>query len=159
MSKSTLADRLTRAALALPMAASLIGCSQPDAASQPAYARSTARPATATKPGPVATPASRVVRRTDFVKGGKPACDILFRYAGHEPETLFWEEPCKAVATRMIGRDELEATGTWARLNPFDRKFVAALPGGRVLYVEGSFTASIYPIGSNGLTYDIPVAD
>ncbi|WP_235532939.1 hypothetical protein [Sphingomonas sp. Leaf412] len=93
------------------------------------------------------------------MKAGKPACNILFRYAGHEPETLFWKEPCKAVTTRMMDRAGLEAAGTWARLDPFDRKFVAALPGGRVLYVGGSFTASIYPIGSNGLTYDIPVAD
>ncbi|WP_156457989.1 hypothetical protein [Sphingomonas sp. Leaf412] len=56
-------------------------------------------------------------------------------------------------------RTDLETHGMWDRLDPFDRKFIAALPGGRVLYVEGSFTASIYPIGTTGSTYDVPVAD
>lgn len=160
----TLADPRTRAALAI--VALLAGCSQPGAASQPSEKRSSAtpaaKPAAAEKPAIVTRTgalASGVMSKTDFVKSGKPACNILFRYAGHEPETLFWKEPCKAVTTKMMGQAELESAGKWDRLDPFDRKFVAALPGGRVLYVGGSFTASIYPIGTNGLTYDIAVAD
>lgn len=102
---------------------------------------------------------SGVLRKTDVVRHGKPACDILFRYAGDEPETLLWQEPCTAVTTRMMSQAELRAAGKWDRLDPFARKFVAALPGGRVLYVAGRFTVSIYPIGTTGMTYEVPVAD
>jgi hypothetical protein len=106
-----------------------------------------------------ATGGAGVLRRTDVVRHGRPACHILFRYAGHEPETLFWQEPCKAVTTRMMSQADLQAAGKWDRLDPFDRKFVSALPGGRVLYVGGGFTASIYPIGTTGMTYEVSVAD
>ena len=102
---------------------------------------------------------SRVLGKRDFALRGAPACEIRFVYAGHEPENLFWEESCAAVTAKMTTRPELESLGRWERLDDHARGFVAALPGGRVLYVEGGFSASVYPIGTTGTTYEVPVAD
>lgn len=102
---------------------------------------------------------SRVLGEKDFTLRGVPACEVRFAYAGRDAETLFWEEPCAAVTAKMVTRPELEALGKWGRLDGFARKFVDALPGGKVLYVEGGVSASVYPVGTNGSTYEVPVAD
>lgn len=102
---------------------------------------------------------SRVLGQNQLVLRGKPACEVRFVYAGRDPENLFWEEPCAAVTARMLTRRELEALGRWERLDDFARKFVTALPDGKVLYVEGGASASVYPVGTTGSAYEVPVAD
>lgn len=102
---------------------------------------------------------SQVLDKKQFTLRGEPACEVRFVYAGRETENLFWEEPCPAVTAKMLTQRELEAFGRWERLDSFARKFVHALPGGKVLYVEGSFSASVYPVGTTGATYEVPVAD
>lgn len=102
---------------------------------------------------------SRVLDKKQFTLRGEPACEVRFVYAGRETENLFWEEPCPAVTAKMLTQRELEAFGRWERLDSFARKFVHALPGGKVLYVEGSSSASVYPVGTTGSTYEVPVAD
>lgn len=114
-------------------------------------------PAAAKPPAPAGT--SRILGKRDFVLRGAPACDIRYVYAGHDPETLFWEEPCASVTAMMVTRPELEKLGKWSRLDSFAQKFVTALPGGQVLYVEGGFSASVYPIGTTGQAYEVSVAD
>lgn len=122
-----------------------------------------AAPTEEAKPRPTArTPrqevGSHIIGKTDFVLRGKPACRIDFAYAGKPPENLFWEEPCAAVTAMMIGEPKLQELGRWDRLDEPARKFVAALPAGQVLYVEGSASASVYPVGTTG-TYEVAVAD
>lgn len=102
---------------------------------------------------------SRILGKKDFTLRGAPACEIRFVYAGRGAENLFWEEPCPAVTAKMMTRRDLEAFGKWKRLDGFGRKFVEALPGGKVLYVEGRFSASVYPVGTTGATYEAAVAD
>lgn len=165
---NTIRNRLARpesrylwlAALALPAAA----CSPASEAAPKAVASPSPVAAVAPEeaPKPVAAPkpaASRILGKKDFTLRGKPACKIDFAYAGHEPEDLFWEEPCAAVTAKLMTEGDLTALGRWERLDDFARKFVNALPQGRVLYVEGSFAASIYPIGTTGETYEVSVAD
>ncbi|PAX07470.1 hypothetical protein [Sphingomonas lenta] len=145
------------------------GCSRAEQpAERNAEAAATSAPAVAAEPRPKSrsTPrpagdraGSRVLGEKDFTLRGEPACEIRFAYAGREAENLFWEEPCAAVTAKMMTRQELEALGKWGRLDDFAKKFVQALPGGRVLYVEGGFSASVYPVGTTGSTYEVPVAD
>ena len=158
----------TRTILAGLCLAATTACSGPgeatardkEAAAPVAAAPAAATPAApAVKPAPPAEAGSRVIGKKDFALRGKPACQVDFVYAGRDPENLFWEEPCQAVTARMMGQGELESLGKWERLDEFERKFVAALPGGKVLYIEGSFSASIYPVGTTGETYEVPVAD
>lgn len=165
-----MARPVVTAALAAICLALTPGCSQ---ASEPAERNARTSPSSpvstdaagATRArGGAARPAgvrngSQVLAKTDFTLRGKPACEVRFVYAGRNAEELFWEEPCPAVTTKMLTRRELEAIGKWNRLDGFARKFVNALPGGRVLYVEGSFSASVYPVGTAGTTYEVPVAD
>ncbi|MCC4258288.1 MULTISPECIES: hypothetical protein [Sphingobium] len=102
---------------------------------------------------------SRLLGKSDFTLRGKPACKIAYAYAGHAPDTLFWEEPCADVTARLAGKSDLQGWGKWRRLDDHARKFVQAMPGGRVLYVEGRFSASVYPVGTSGEAYEVTVAD
>jgi hypothetical protein len=102
---------------------------------------------------------SRVLGERDFTLRGAAACEVRFVYAGRDAENLFWEEPCAAVSARMMTQRELEGLGKWDRLDGAARTFINALPGGRVLYVEGGFSASVYPVGTSGTTYEVAVAD
>lgn len=111
------------------------------------------------------SPASQVITKEEMPRkfpdrGGKPGCFITFAYAGYAPETLIWEgEPCTAVTTRFLSPAELKQFNDWDRLDVSDQAKVMALPDRRVLYVEGEFTASIYPLDYNNLTYEIVVSD
>ncbi|WP_300399026.1 hypothetical protein [uncultured Sphingobium sp.] len=102
---------------------------------------------------------SRLLGKSDFTLRGKPACKIAYAYAGHAPDTLFWEEPCADVTARLAGKSDLQGWGKWRRLDDHARKFVQAMPDGRVLYVEGRFSASVYPVGTSGEAYEVTVAD
>ena len=122
-------------------------------------------PAPAPAPGAItarttsASAQSRLLGKSDFTLRGKPACKIAYAYAGHAPDTLFWEEPCADVTARLASADDLQGWGKWRRLDDYARQFVQAMPGGRVLYVEGSFSASVYPVGTSGNAYEVAVAD
>ncbi len=106
------------------------------------------------------TAKSRVIGKRDrTIADGKQVCDIDFAYADREPEDVFWEEPCAAVTATMVDRRALEALDRWNRLDTFQQKFVEQMAGGRVLQVEGMFSASIYPIDRTGTSIEISVAD
>jgi hypothetical protein len=148
----------------LILAASVAACSGAGDAAAPVRNEATETPATiAPTPTPTPSPspaaaASRVIGKKDMTLRGKPACEVDFAYGGGEAENLFWEEPCSAVTARMLSRAELEGLGRWQRLDDAARGFIARQPQGRVLYVEGSASASVYPVGTTG-TYEVPVAD
>lgn len=146
---------LLLAALCLAAAAcSPAGGAAPPAPEQQAAARPAPR-----APAKRAEQGSRIIGKKDMALRGKPACEVDFAYAGRSPENLFWEEPCAAVTAKMTDRQELQSLGRWDRLDSYAQDFVGKLPGGRVLYVEGSFSASVYPVGTTGETYEVAVAD
>lgn len=89
-----------------------------------------------------------------------PGCFITFAYRGYAPETLIWDgEPCRDLTARFGGQAFLEQYDNWARLDAAQQADIAKTPDGEVFYVEGQFTASIYPIGITGLTYEVVVTD
>lgn len=137
----------------------LAACSPAGGAATPARERQAAARPAAPAPAKPAAQASRVIGKKDMALRGKLACEIDFAYAGRPPENLFWEEPCAAVTAKMTDRQELQSLGRWDRLDSYAKGFVGKLPGGRVLYVEGSFSASVYPVGTTGETYEVAVAD
>ena len=108
----------------------------------------------------VSQTASRVIGKHDrTIADGKRACDVDFVYAGREQEDVFWHEPCAKVTARMVKQSDLEASGRWSRLDSFQQKFVRQMPGGQVLYIEGSFSASVYPVDETGTSIEVAVAD
>ncbi|PXA95873.1 hypothetical protein DMC47_18940 [Nostoc sp. 3335mG] len=88
-----------------------------------------------------------------------PSCRIDYVYAGYEPQSEVWREACDKVTAGMIGRDRLEELGWWDKLDDVARKFIGDMPEGKVLYIEGEFSASVYPIGVSGHVSEIEVAD
>jgi hypothetical protein len=108
-----------------------------------------------------AAEASRVTGQKDMtLKAGGKVCKIDFVYSGYGPDSLFWDgENCNAVSATMVGRDFLEQFDKWERLDSAAQKHIMEMPGGKVLYVEGEFTASVYPVGATGDRYEIAVAD
>lgn len=180
MLNSIPADHL-RAAMLMLAGISLASCTAAgeaqtaDPAEPAETAQTTAAQTTAVQPtGAPALPApdgsatanrSQVISMEDMAKkfpgrNNGPGCYITFTYRGHAPETLIWDkEPCSALTAEFADRAVLEAYDNWNRLDPEQQKDVAQAPDGEVLYVEGEFTASIYPIGLNQLTYEVAVSD
>lgn len=108
---------------------------------------------------PVSEAESRVLAKSDIRLRGEPACRVRFVYGGGAEEDLFWEEPCTAITVRLMTQAELQTINKWSHLDDFAQASVSKLPGGRVLYVEGKASASVYPVAANGMTYDVSVAD
>jgi hypothetical protein len=164
------------AVLALP---ALAGCgSAPAAGSESAAAAAVASPVQETlEPGRTGAPAqpladagdvvatSRIISKEELAQkfpgnGAKVGCFITFAYAGEPPETLIWgDEPCTALTTLFMTPADLKRSNDWDRLDVTDQQKVMALPEQRVLYVGGEFTASIYPLDTNNLTFEIVVSD
>ncbi len=103
---------------------------------------------------------SRVIGKRDrTIGGGRKICAIDFVYAGGKPEDVFWQEPCADVTAIMVDRTELERLDRWSGLDAAEQRFVERMPGGRVLYVGGTFSASVYPVDDTGSSIEVEVAD
>lgn len=134
----------------------------------PAAATSIQASGVPAQPGPEAGPPSdrsQVISMESMAekfpdRGQEPGCFITFAYRGNSPETLIWDgEDCSALTARFGNRAFLEASGDWSQLDASQQADVDEAPGGEVLYVEGQFAASIYPLGPNQLTYEVAVSD
>ena len=120
------------------------------------------QPTGAPAPAPradAAQTASRVIGTKDRTLSDGKVCEVSFVYGGREPESIFCDEPCAGVTAKMMDRRELEQLGRWERLEDSDRTFVEGMPGGKVLYVGGAASASVYPVGTTGTSYEVSVAD
>jgi hypothetical protein len=140
----------------------------PDQAIQVAQAaapQGTGAPAQSLEDAGAVSQISRVISKEEMAqkfpgRGKGPGCFITFAYAGYAPETLIWDdEPCGALTAEFFTPAELERSNDWERLEATDQQKVMALPGQRVLYVGGEFTASVYPLDTNNLTYEVVVTD
>lgn len=104
--------------------------------------------------------ATRLFGKTDYLKNGQPGCRISFAYAGNDREDVLWDgEECSALTADFADRATLERLGKWDRLDDYARDRIAKTPGNAPLLVEGQFTASLYPLDFNGLSYEVKVAD
>lgn len=118
----------------------------------------TGTPAQPGSEGPIAE-RSQVLGERDRQMVGGPACEIAFTYPSYPQQTVIWEEPCEAVDARIMRQAELEAFNRWERIDDYGRKAIAERTGGDVLYVGGTFSASVFPMDYNHLPFEIAVAD
>ena len=102
---------------------------------------------------------SGVLGKRDRQMVGGAACEITFTYPDYPPQIVIWEEPCKAVDARIMRQPQLEEFNRWERIDEYGRKAIAERTGGDVLYVGGSFSASVFPMDYNQLPFEIAVAD
>ncbi|MBV7259696.1 hypothetical protein [Erythrobacter crassostreae] len=111
-------------------------------------------------PEAVTASKTEISSQKDIKQGDKPACLIEFAYEGYDPETLIWEgEKCANVKASLLDPKALRSLGKWKRLDEFAKSHVENLPDDKVLYVEGEFTASVYPVGTTRQSYEVTVAD
>jgi hypothetical protein len=160
------------------MLAALAGCGNATAAGSESKAAAATSPVQdAAQVGQTGAPAqplpdagdvaatSRIIGKEELARkfparADKIGCFITFAYAGEQPETLIWDdEPCTALTTTFMSPAELKQSNDWDQLDSGDQQTIMALPGQQVLYVGGEFTASIYPLGGNHLTYEVVVSD
>lgn len=161
------------AALLLPWAA---GCEQPAPARERESAAPVAKPVAVEPPLVAATPADplpaqidpapaevaspEIVERDDISVDGEAACAFTVRYRGAVDQPVTWNgEPCAAVTARFMSLGDLRELGKADRLSAEALADIGRAPGQPVFYVEGAFTASVYPLNSAGRVYEVPVAD
>lgn len=135
---------------------------EPRANASPPDASAVSQPSTGSVPAqPVPaspTQQSKVIGKAPMAGG--TGCRISFAYEGYAAEDILWNgEPCEAVSATLVDRSRLQELDKWQRLDDYAQQRIAKTPGQNVLLVEGRFTASIYPLDYNGLTYEVSVAD
>ena len=109
---------------------------------------------------PAADDVSRVISKKDRnLADGSVTCAVTFAYRGRAVEDVLWDEPCADVDARMVDKAFLTSLDKWERLDDFQQRFVAAMPEGKVLYVAGAASASVYPVDSTGTSIEVTVAD
>lgn len=66
-----------------------------------------------------------------------------------------------AAEPEAIASDQAELVkfNRWERIDDYGRDAIAKRTRGEVLYIEGTFTASVYPMDYNNMTIEVPVAD
>lgn len=104
------------------------------------------------------SPTSRILGKRNVMTNGQAACEISFNYARRPIETVTWKEPCNDVTARFLSQAELTQQGDWDVLGNL-RDAASRSPGGKVFYVEGNFSASVYILGNQGKSLEIPVSD
>lgn len=103
---------------------------------------------------------SKVAEQQDIEVDGQSACAFSVQYAKAIPQPVTWrQEPCSALTATFMSRKELAALGKMERLSTEALADIERSPAQAVFYVEGEFTASIYPLNVAGRIYEIPVAD
>ncbi len=103
---------------------------------------------------------SSIIGLVDLGDDENPKCKIEFAYSGSERESLIWDrESCVNLNVTLVEEETLRGLGKWERLDAFAKSHIRTLPQGKVLLVEGEFSASIFPVGTTGASYEIVVAD
>ena len=105
------------------------------------------------------TDRSMVVERHDGVVNGEPSCAMQVRYKGAVDQPVTWNgEACRELTIAFIDRARLDSLGRAAPLSEETRDDIARSDG-EVLYVEGQFTAALYPLNSAKRIYAVPAGD
>lgn len=118
----------------------------------------TGSPAQPENDGPVSS-SNQILAKTERQMASGPACEVKFAYAGYAPETVIWDEPCAKVTAEFMDQARLEELNRWERIDDYGRNAIASRTNGIVLYIGGTFAASVYPMDYNHLTTEITVAD
>ena len=129
-----------------------------DVAAQGTPLGHTGTPALSARDQPLSDTTEIFSMRDTAMQAG-PACRIDFAYAGYERESVFWLEPCADVTAKFMDRAQLEQLNRWERIDDYGRDAIAKRTDGQVLYVGGTFAASVYPVDYNHHTIEISVAD
>lgn len=111
------------------------------------------------RPKPAAATEPTLVEKRDIVTDGEKGCAFIVRYVGAIDQPATWEgEPCAAVTAMFLDTPKLQSLGKYARMSAGVHEDIARTEG-RVFYVEGQFSAAVYPLNGAGVVYRVFVAD
>lgn len=162
--------------LTLLVALLLAGCDReedpageaPAAAVAPAEVGSTDQPRADASVSGDARPAKAAVDnlagivpdRQDITVDGELACALTVRYADGDAQPVTWRgEGCSQIHVNLASFDDLEKIGQDTKLGEESRDDLARMPGGRAVYIEGSYASALYPRNVMGRVYEVPLAD
>ncbi len=111
-------------------------------------------------PAPENAEKSRVAEKEEIIVEGRPACAFSVQYQNTLPQPVTWRgEPCSALTAEFMSGKRLAELGKMDRLSAEALADVERSPAPGVFYVEGEFSASVYPLNVAGRIYEVPVAD
>lgn len=104
--------------------------------------------------------ASTVLNKEDITVGGQPACALTVRYGEGVEQPVTWRgESCAKILVRLVSIKDLQKIGQDAKLLGEAREDLARLPGGRAVYVEGTYSSAVYLANVTNRVYKLPLAD
>jgi hypothetical protein len=130
---------------------------QAEAAASPALAEAAQGPTI--DPAGGTSPESRIAAREDIRVGGQSACALTVQYAGDIEQPATFAEDCDALTVRFVEQKDLAALRQNEKLSEAEREAIAALPGGKVLYVEGTHASAIFMPNAAGFLEKRDLAD
>lgn len=164
--------RTRRVTVLASLALATAGCDGSGPAGEPGAAASAEQAEAATSPalaeaahGQQIDPAggtqleSRIVAREDIEVGGESACALTVQYAGDIEQPATFAEGCKALTVRFVEQQDLAALRQYEKLDEAEREAIAALPGGKVLYVEGTNASAVFMPNAAGFLEKRDLAD
>ena len=104
---------------------------------------------------------SSIVLASETIEvAGEPACALTVRYSEGLEQPVTWRgEGCEAITVKPVSLPDLAAIRQDGKLDAEAREDLAALPGERALYIEGSHASALYPANVMGRIYEVPLAD
>ncbi len=100
-----------------------------------------------------------LVAQRDVVIDGKPGCSFTVRYVGAVDQPAAWEgEGCAGLTAMVLDTGKLHSLGKYARMSPGAHEDIARTEG-KVFYVEGQFSAAVFPLNGAGVVYRVYVGD
>lgn len=104
--------------------------------------------------------ASAILSQKDTRVNDVPSCAMTVRYSGETEQLVTWNGAyCTELTIAFVDPKKMRSLGFYDRLSDDARDDINRCSDGRTLYVEGEFTAAIYPLNSAHLIYELHVAD
>jgi hypothetical protein len=101
-----------------------------------------------------------VISSRDETFRDAPSCIYTISYAPQTSHEVRWKgNICAELSTDFMSVSDLEKFGKLEELSNEARQALAKNHKQGVFYVEGEFTASIYPQDNSGIPYEMSVAD
>ncbi len=103
---------------------------------------------------------SRFSTATTRRNDGREICVITIAYAGAVEQEVAWGYgACAEAGVRLLSVATLREMGQLDDLDPEARRDIERSAGGTVLYAEGEFTSSAFPLNVAGNAYEVSLSD
>jgi hypothetical protein len=111
-------------------------------------------------PAPIPKSKPVIISQRDELSQNTPVCIYTIRYPGKIDHEIAWRgNQCKELSADFISVGALARTGALKKLDAQTQSELSEYHKTAVFYIEGEFTASIYPLNVAGVPHEVSVAD